>query len=1174
MKALRSIAILVIFLLSISVLIGNTGSAGPDQADAGPDHPMLMPPQDPGMTGLEPIHPLPGPGSTSRNGRASSTEKVVVIPIEFQDVVHNPGHDMDDLNNRTFSLEPGFRSMNNYFNEVSRGRLNLTGDVGPWVQSAYNMSEYGDDGPGTYPDDANGPVWRLVVEAIQLVDPFVDFSEYDTDLDGQVDHLIVVHAGQGQEALGGSETDIWSHHWAVGELVMADGVRVFGYSMVSEHSPVGTWAHEFGHELGLPDLYDIDGSSWGIGKWGLMGAGSWNGGGNYPAHLCAWSKVTLGWVDPIDILSPMANMTVRQVETGGNIYRLWVGDPDLSTEYFLLENRQKVGFDKKLPGEGLLIWHVDEGQTSNTDDHHRLVDLEEADEENSGDLPIHSGDPWADNKLGFNQFSIPSSNGYNGMSSGWSVKDIGPSEENMTITIDIIADDVGVPFILFKRYVGEKEPVDITAYIFNYGVNDQKDVQVDIIISQGSKVVDTVTKTISSIQSKDSKTVSATFTPEVQGNYLITVRALLEKDQIPENDEATEVLHVTSIIFFDDVESGSNGWDTYSNRAPSDLWNIIDDVGDPTQSHSPSHSWFCGVEQVGGGVYVPFTEYYLERTIDLQQAREGFLIFSHRYDLAFSVQNQSVFRSDTAYLEIKTNLDSFYTELDSYDGVSGGWGTRIYKISSYIENPLVVNMTLRFRLDTELLRYSKGWWVDDILVVGQWFEHDIALLLDEDMISVGPGEMRSIGVTIWNSGSVQDTYYLSATAPPFWNATLPGNEIQVPPLKCKKMTLTIKAHSKAVSGDEIGIVLGATSKGDSSVSREATLLVIVKRTYGLEVDTGPDLVLLPGHQEVVSFNVTNEGNAKETVHFNMTGSAAGWANVSVQTVDIGAFETKRLEIIFDVPLRSIAGDMADLKLRAYTTSGVEDKGTFTIKFGRVYGLELVHVLHDISATPGEETTLQFEIINLGNDKDTVELTYTLPPEWSVDGDNRIVLGGWENVTVSVLVEVSETSPLSDFKVRVRADSSDGETYEEIELKVNVVLPDPAVTSIKLSKTYVTGKQNLTITVIVENKGTGTARDILVAFFDNAKNFNTTLIEELESGDSVEIVVYRKFGNGLHDVAAVISYEGAQGDVTNDEAHENLKVKDQPAFIPGPGMTLFILAMVVAGVISYKRRGAW
>jgi hypothetical protein len=146
-----------------------------------------------------------------------------------------------------------------------------------------------------------------------------------------------------------------------------DGVTVNDYAIqperdVARMNTIGVFCHEFGHALGLPDLYDTDYTSWGIGDWGIMAFGSYNkdtNDGDSPAHFTAWSKYFLGWVTPTQILSTtLPCAPIDRASNNADVYQLLSGTPT-SGEYFLVENRQKAGFDQGLPGEGLLIWHID-----------------------------------------------------------------------------------------------------------------------------------------------------------------------------------------------------------------------------------------------------------------------------------------------------------------------------------------------------------------------------------------------------------------------------------------------------------------------------------------------------------------------------------------------------------------------------------------------------------------------------------------------------------------------------------------------------------------------------------------------------------------------------------------------------------------------------------------------
>src|SRR2546428_4263299 len=370
MRAALSLLLAAVLLSSAIVVTVRTPSRASDRsADAGPD---LMPPQ-PGVQSWPgpraPAGPIRSPGPTQTTG----TTKVLVLLVDFTGVTHDASHTPAFMDGVFNDVSPGTHSLRAYYSEVSYGALTVQATViAAWFQSVHPMSDYGADGSNP-PDDANGPIYRLVTEAVRLADPSVDFSQFDANGDGIVDHLTVVHAGAGQES-GGSSDLIWSHRWAVldadpavpgSQALTADGVRIDGYTMVSESSPVGVVAHEFGHDLGLPDLYDTDGSSDGAGVWDPMSLGSWNGvpAGSSPAALSAWSRIRLGWVTPTDVTTTLVGTAVPAREAPGEGFPLG-GPGTFPAEDFLDEKLQLVGFDAALPGCGLLISHVDESPTS------------------------------------------------------------------------------------------------------------------------------------------------------------------------------------------------------------------------------------------------------------------------------------------------------------------------------------------------------------------------------------------------------------------------------------------------------------------------------------------------------------------------------------------------------------------------------------------------------------------------------------------------------------------------------------------------------------------------------------------------------------------------------------------------------------------------------------------
>ena len=357
-------------------------------------------------------------------------------------------------------------SVNNFYRENSYNNLSIVSPIYPsslgWYRAPQTYAFYVNNnyGYGSYPQNSQ----KLVEDLIALADPSVDFSQFDNDLDGTVDGLIIAHAGPGAE-LTGLTTDIWSHKWGITPQ-MRDGVWISTYCINPEYwvTPgditLGVYCHELGHVLGLPDLYDTDNSSRGIGSWSLMAGGSWNGSlGASPAHLDAWSRIFLGFLSPTVPSFDQYGVSFPQVETNQTIYKLWTNGAPIS-EYFLVENRQQVGYDTWLPSSGMLIWHIDDDRPDNdsewypgyTSFGHYKVALEQADglwdlEKNidSGD----SGDPYPGSTLNtaFSGVSTPNSDAYSGTPTQVEVSNISNSMATMTADVIIgspqnIADDI------------------------------------------------------------------------------------------------------------------------------------------------------------------------------------------------------------------------------------------------------------------------------------------------------------------------------------------------------------------------------------------------------------------------------------------------------------------------------------------------------------------------------------------------------------------------------------------------------------------------------------------------------------------------------------------------------------------------------------------------------------
>jgi len=353
-----------------------------------------------------------------RSGIATDVDTLhcLIILVDFVDMPHDGGLHTEPADFDTLLFSYGIRnpgSMTDYYFETSYGQAYLLGQVTMWYRMPQTYAYYvnGQRGFGQYPRNAQ----KLTEDAVLAADPDVDFSLYDNNGDGYVDALFVVHAGPGYEDTG-NVNYIHSHAWVTSYHMPVDGVYVYGYSMEPEETgsgqliKIGVFCHEFGHVLGLPDLYDYDYDSDGVGMWSVMAGGSWGGGGATPVHFDAWSRYALGWVIPTVVLDPLENEAIDAVEFSPDVYQLFsLGQENY--EYFMVENRRRQAFDVSIPGEGLLIYHIDESVPNNNNQEHYKVAVEQADgeydlENNRG---ADGGDPWpgeSDNRI-FDDFSTP-----------------------------------------------------------------------------------------------------------------------------------------------------------------------------------------------------------------------------------------------------------------------------------------------------------------------------------------------------------------------------------------------------------------------------------------------------------------------------------------------------------------------------------------------------------------------------------------------------------------------------------------------------------------------------------------------------------------------------------------------------------------------------------------------
>ena len=405
-------------------------------------------------------------------------EFVLAIKIDFSDQLgQRPGIAFDQY----LFADEGV-SLKTYYREVSYRQMDIQpgpmGEAVPkgnqWVRAREPMSYYGEGEINVRRSQ------ELVREACAAVDDIVDFSAYDRDKDGVVDHVFVIHSGDDQASTLEAD-DIWS---ILTQNVNRefDGVLVSTAILVAEEpsfdSPhLGIYFHEFFHDFGAPDVYGGNFFGPRDHKWGLMGQfGPYQGeiidglgSGLQPSHISGYLKWDfdarpengrVGWVKPIEIKKNVSSLVIPSFELPPHQNKLFKIDiPEKinkfgdSTEFFLIENRYRESggrFDTRLPESGILIWHIDETEVRPPGrmDAASQVWLEDPNDPkhfgispNNPDIidirTVTDGAAYSadDNQTSFTPATQPNSNANDGEISRISITNIGFEGQEMTISV-------------------------------------------------------------------------------------------------------------------------------------------------------------------------------------------------------------------------------------------------------------------------------------------------------------------------------------------------------------------------------------------------------------------------------------------------------------------------------------------------------------------------------------------------------------------------------------------------------------------------------------------------------------------------------------------------------------------------------------------------------------------
>jgi immune inhibitor A len=380
-----------------------------------------------------PIQNLWGPFFTT-------IDRVLILCVDFSDLAAVTT--IPTINNRFFSKTQD--SFLTYYKEVSYDKWIPNGEVHGWYRAPHPHTYYinNDNGYGVYPNNAR----RLVEDTIDLAlaDPAINWALFDSNGNGKIDNIIVIHSGA-EAAWSGSTSLFWAHSSTITTTKYAGAKSIDKYLLTSEYmysgatQRIGVDCHEFGHMLNLPDLYDNSNNSYGVGDYSLMGMGCWANNGLKPVHFDAWSKYKLGFMDITK--NPQGVVTVNNVETNADAIKYTTADPN---EYFLIENRQQILFDTYLSGNGLLIWHINENRLNNNDETCYLVGLVQADNLKDLENKYNYGDtgdpfPGSSNKRSFGTTTTPSSLLCDSTTRNMSITSISNSGNSMTFTASVPA---------------------------------------------------------------------------------------------------------------------------------------------------------------------------------------------------------------------------------------------------------------------------------------------------------------------------------------------------------------------------------------------------------------------------------------------------------------------------------------------------------------------------------------------------------------------------------------------------------------------------------------------------------------------------------------------------------------------------------------------------------------